>query len=645
MSLKKNEGLKNKTIKIGNRLISDNQPVFIIAEIGINHNGSLQIARQLIKLAADCGIDAVKFQKRDLGSLYQSKYLNQPRLGHRAIGYLLPLLTDFELTDDDYFQILKYCQEFNVQFLCTPFDRKSVDFLEKIKVPAYKVGSPDMTNFSLLEYICSKKKPLIVSTGMSNMEEIAKTVEFLDKFKANYVLLHCNSNYPAPFHNINLRVMNTLREKFNCLVGYSGHEYGISVSQAAVALGACIIERHFTLDRTMIGPDHAASLEPTGLKTLVRDIRQIEQALGTQTRVMDRGEFMNREALGKSLVAKKAIKKGSIITKDMIISKSPGTGLSPQRIDELINKKTTRDIGSDEPFLEMDCQVKTDLRKYKFKFKHNFGIMVRPVDYDNLLGLFKPDVAEFHLTDEDIESNFLIRKQYKQKLIIHAPEYCHHDLFNLASEESRIREKSIQNLKNIFNLIGRIKQSFKKEPKTTIIVHPGGMYQAGPSLSLDSTANQQLYRYLDNSLMVSQTKDCEILIENMPPFPWYFGGQWNHSIFLDADEIVNFCRNRKYFICLDVSHAALYCNYRKINMFSYLQKLIPFTKHMHIADASSGIDGEGLQIGEGSINFKKIAPIFKNYKGTFSVEIWQGHKEYGKGFIKALEKLEDLKIL
>lgn len=642
-----NKLLKTKVINIGQRLIGDSQPCYIIAEIGINHNGSLQIARQLIKLASESGANAVKFQKRDISNLYQKEYLNQPLAGHRGIQYILPQLKDYELSEEDYFQILDYCKEYSIQFLCTPFDKKSVDFLEKLNVPAYKIGSPDLTNFDLLEYVCSKQKPLLVSTGMSTFAEIEKTVEFLKKLNAEFILLHCNSNYPAPFHQINLRVMPFLREKFSCLVGYSGHEYGISVSQAAVVLGACIVERHFTLDRTMIGPDHAASLEPVGLKTLIRDIRQIEIALGSNLRFMDRGEFMNREVLGKSLVAKKKIKKGEIITREMVICKSPGTGISPQKIYQLLGKRALRNIEQDEQFKEEDLLDKIKIKNKKFKFKHPFGIMVRPTDYQELIKIFSPKVAEFHLTDNDIESNFKIKKDYSQELIIHAPEYCNHDLFDLSCEEKRILEKSKKNLEKLIKLTKTIKKSFPKSNKVKIVLHPGGMYQSGPFglTDFDLPSKKRLYRNLAFSLETFTQDWYEILIENMPPFPWYFGGQWLHGIFMDAQEIIDFCKETKRFICLDISHAKLYCNYKKIDYYNYLNSLIPYAKHLHIADASDGVDGEGLQINEGSIDFKKLKFLFDKFQGSFSVEIWQGHKEKGKGFWEALKRLKKMKIL
>ena len=279
-------------IKIGDRLVGEGQPTYIIAEIGVNHNGLLDLALKLIDVAVDCGADAVKFQKRSLDKLYGKKYLENVNAGEKTLRYLLPILQQVELLHEDYFDIVEHCHKCGITFLCSAFDIESVDFLETLKTPAYKVASADLTNLPLLDHLISKGKPLIISTGMSHMHEVEITVNFLKERNAEFALLHCNSTYPAAFEDINLLFMNQLHH-FNVVVGYSGHERGIAISTVASALGASIIERHITLDRTMDGPDHAASLEPHGFKKMVRDIRQVTQALGTgEEKFISRGEIL-----------------------------------------------------------------------------------------------------------------------------------------------------------------------------------------------------------------------------------------------------------------------------------------------------------------------------------------------------------------
>ena len=232
-------------IKIGDRLIGDGQPTYIIAEIGVNHNGLLDLALELIDASVAAGADAVKFQKRSLKNLYAKKYLENANSGEKTLRYLLPILQQVELPDSAYHKILEYCQQKGITFLCSAFDPESADFLNDLGVPAFKVASADLTNLPLLDHLACLSKPLILSTGMSRMEEVEMTVDFLKERQAEFALLHCNSTYPAAFEDINLRFMEQLR-RFGVPVGYSGHERGIAVSTVASALGASIIERHIT---------------------------------------------------------------------------------------------------------------------------------------------------------------------------------------------------------------------------------------------------------------------------------------------------------------------------------------------------------------------------------------------------------------
>lgn len=345
-----------KTIKIGNRIVGDGYPTLIIVEAGINHNGSLSMAKKMIDVAATCGADVIKFQKRDLNTLYRKDVLDDPNKEGQSFQYLLPLLKELELSEADYHELFDHCKKKGIMFLCTPWDKKSADFLESLGVEAYKIGSPDMTNLELLEYVARKGKPMIVSTGMSRFEEIETTVKFLNSIKAEFILMHCNSTYPCAFKDVNLRFINTLKEKFKVPVGYSGHERGIVISTVAVALGANAIERHFTLDRTMRGPDHAMSIEPQGLARMVKYIRTTEISLGDGKKKFTRGEGVEREVLSKSLVSTMDLKKGTILKKEMITAKSPGKGLSPQLMQELIGKRLKRDVKADTNFEKEDIE-------------------------------------------------------------------------------------------------------------------------------------------------------------------------------------------------------------------------------------------------------------------------------------------------
>jgi sialic acid synthase SpsE len=331
-------------IKIGEKNVGKGNPCYVIAEIGINHNGKISIAKQLIDAAVNAGADAVKFQKRDLESLYKNELLSNPNLDSQGLEILIGVLKEVEFNKTEYKEIIEYCKNEKITFLCTPWDKKSVDFLLEFNVPAFKIASADMTNFPLIKYLANTKKPLIISTGMSTIDEIEKTVEFVKNLKINFVLLHSNSTYPSPTEFLNLNLIPKYINKFQVLVGYSGHEIDIIPSLTATNLGAVILERHITLDKNMEGLDQSASLEPEEFKTLVKYIRESEISKGNAIKKMSRGEVLQREILGKSLIAACDINVDDIFTEDKIDVMGPAKGLSPQYFYNIIGTKSNKKI-------------------------------------------------------------------------------------------------------------------------------------------------------------------------------------------------------------------------------------------------------------------------------------------------------------
>lgn len=617
-------------IKIGDRLIGDGHPTYIIAEIGVNHNGIPQMAFELIDIAADAGVDAVKFQKRKLDTIYPQKFLDNVNSGEKSLRYLLPILQRVELPESTYQEITEYCLKKGVTFLCTPFDRESADFLETLNVPAFKVASADLTNLPLIAHLIEKGKPLILSTGMSRPDEVDFTVKYLKESKAQFALLHCNSTYPAAFEDINLRYMDQLR-KYDVPVGYSGHERGIAVSIVASALGASILERHITLDRAMDGPDHAASLEPQGFKKMVRDIRLVTQALGTgEEKFFSRGEILNRETLAKSLVATRRIEVGETIAAEMVTVKGPGLGLSPQRYLDLLGKRTPRFIEVDEPFVEGDLGFHPEL-DMEHSLPMQWGFTVRFRDYEELLA-YKPHLLEFHFTDYDLNDKYP-GQDHDMSLVVHAPEFWDRTLVDLCSVDEKRRCDSIVLIQKSIDLTLEMANHFKGTPK--VIIHPGAM-----TLDQPIRDNRKLYENLDRSVEQIDAAGVEILLENLPPHPWYFGGQWVTNAFMDAQEIYGFIVPRGLNICFDTSHSKLYCNWAHLDFYEQVQILLPYTHHLHISDGS-GLDGEGLQIGEGNIDWVHFFRLSKDYHGTMIPEIWRGHQHAGQGFLLAIQRLSE----
>ena len=343
-------------LKLGTRTVGASHPTFIIAEIGINHQGEVEIAKELIIKAKECGADAVKFQKRTISRILTKEGLEMPYDNRNSFGktygehkYAL------ELSEDDYKNLLAFSQNLEVEFSASGWDEESIDFLDKLGVSFFKMASADLTNFPLLEHAANKGKPMVLSTGMADMEIVKAAVELVSKFNNQIGILQCTSTYPAQFTEINLNVLHTYQREFpDVVIGYSGHEHGIAIPVAAVALGARIVERHFTLDRTMKGGDHAASLEPQGFAKMVRDIHHVENAMGIFEKVVQESEFPVFKKLAKSIVSNVDIETGVPITRDMLTTKGPGTGINPMKMAAVIGKTVKVAIPMDSVIKEED---------------------------------------------------------------------------------------------------------------------------------------------------------------------------------------------------------------------------------------------------------------------------------------------------
>ena len=326
--------------------------VYIIAEAGVNHNGKLDLALKLCDAAKEAGVDAVKFQTWKTENIVtaQARKAAYQTENTGVEESQFDMLKKLELSYDHFRYIQDYCKKIGIDFLSTPDEEESLAFLVSLGLPFIKVGSGEVTNMPYLRKIASCGKPVILSTGMSTLAQVAIAYDTLLKAGAPKVsLLHCTTNYPCPYDEVNLRAMQTLKDAFKCQVGYSDHTKGIEVPIAAVALGATVIEKHFTLDRTLPGPDHKASLEPDELKAMVSAIRYIEKAVGGDgTKHVSESERKNIAIARKSIVAACNIKAGEVFTEDNLTVKRPGSGISPMRWEEVIGMKAKRDFNEDE---------------------------------------------------------------------------------------------------------------------------------------------------------------------------------------------------------------------------------------------------------------------------------------------------------
>ncbi len=337
-------------IKIDDKVIGKGYPTYIVAELGVNHNGNMELVKELIDKASEAGVDAIKFQKFKTESLVTK---NAPKAKYQevttdAAESQFDMLKRLELSENSLQELYNYAKFKGIEAFATPFDDESVDFLYNLGIKAYKVGSGDITNIPMLKKIAKKGLPVILSAGMSTLGEIEDALDAIrSEGNDKIVLMHCTSNYPTNEEDVNLKAMNTMMTAFQIPTGYSDHTMGTAVSIAAVARGAVIIEKHFTLDRSLPGPDHSASLEPKELKELVEGIRAVERALGSPIKKPNKSELEVKYVAQKSIVAAMEIKKGEIITEEMLTVKRPGGGIKPKYLQFVVGREAKVDIKED----------------------------------------------------------------------------------------------------------------------------------------------------------------------------------------------------------------------------------------------------------------------------------------------------------
>jgi sialic acid synthase len=347
-----------RTLTISSHLINDTSDAFVIAEIGHNHQGNLEKAKELFLTAKECGVDAVKLQKRDNRSLYTTSFFNRAYDNENSFGPTYGEHREaLEFGRTEYQELQAYAKELKLVFFATAFDVASADFLADLDVPAYKIASGDLKSTPLLKHIARIGKPMIISTGGATMADVERAYNLIAPINSQLCFLQCTAAYPASYHDLNLRVISTYRESFpDVVVGLSDHENGIAMAVAAYVLGARVIEKHFTLNHTLKGTDHAFSLEPIGMKKLVRDLRRARVALGDGIKTTYESEVSALQKMSKKIVAGRDLPIGHILAQSDIALKSPGDGLAPYELDNVIGRKTSRVLQRDENITFADLE-------------------------------------------------------------------------------------------------------------------------------------------------------------------------------------------------------------------------------------------------------------------------------------------------
>jgi len=615
--------------------------VFVIAEIGNNHNGSLELAKRLVDAAIGAGADCVKFQLRDRTALYRTR-ADGGVAEDLGVEYIQDLLNKVELSVDEHREVREYCREKGITYMCTPWDEPSVDRLAAFDVPALKIASADLCNPYLIAKAASLGKPLILSTGMSFEAEIIRAIAQVRGLGVPFALLHCNSTYPAPESDIQLRYIARLKE-LHGVIGYSGHERGTAITIAAVALGATIVERHITLDRNMEGPDHLASLEPGEFRALVDGIRQVEAALPWTGpgRHASQGELLNRENLGKSVIAARAIAQGEVFALPMLRVASPGQGLAPYRLEELLGRPAGRNIAQGDFLFESDLADKVEV-EHAYAFPVKWGVPVRYHDFRQYAEAVKPDLFEFHLSYRDLS---VAPGQYLApvactRLVVHAPElFEDSELLDLVADDLDYRRRSIANLQRVVDATHQIAEFFPHADSLLIVANVGGFSADAPR---PESVRPALYERFRESCAQIDFGRTELIPQNMAPFPWHFGGQRHQNIFMMPDELAAQATALGLRLCVDLSHLQMTCNHFRIGFQQALALLLPHAAHMHVADAA-GTNGEGVLMGTGDVDWPATWAKIVQYPDVgFIPEVWQGHKDHGAGFWSALNYLGGL---
>jgi N-acetylneuraminate synthase len=627
-------------LRIGSHEVGEGRPALVIAEIGNNHNGSVELAKRLVDLSADAGADAVKFQLRDLDALYR-------QAGGSSAGedlgaqYTLDLLSRFSLPAELLFGVFDHCRARGIDVMCTPWDAPSVAALAEYGIPALKIASADLTHHALLRDAGSRGLPLVLSTGMSREDEIRETASLLRGLGTSFAMLHCQSAYPAPYKDVNLAYMERLAEIGQCIVGYSGHERGYHVPVAAVARGAKIIEKHFTVDVSMEGNDHKVSLPPDEFAEMVRWIRETEESIGESSpREVSTGELMNRVNLAKSLVAARPLAKGQVVREEDVDVKSPGRGLQPNALPRLLGRTLRRDLARGDFFFAGDLADVVPSGR-DFAFRRPWGLPVRYHDHADLIGDCTPDFLEFHFSYKDLEVDVdsVFARPLDLAFTTHLPDLFAGDfLVDLASPDRDVWERSIAEVQRTIDITRSLTRWFRRADEPIMVVTMGGFTTNG---HVAAERRPAMYERIADALGRLDTSGIRLAAQTLPPYPWLMGGQQFHNLFLDPRDTAEFAKSTGTALCLDVSHSKLAANHLRMPFSEAVELLAPHAIHLHLVDAK-GVDGEGVQIGDGEVDWGALAQQLDRLapRAGFIPEIWQGHVNSGEGFWTALERLE-----
>ena len=614
-----------------------------IAEIGNNHQGDIGNAKALVDAAQLAGADFVKFQARDLESLYVDVSEEFLRTTDYSTAYTVRQLKRYNLDFEALKILFDYCREKNIGFICTPFDEVSAEFLLNSELDIIKIASADLSNFTLLHKFNEYSGTLLISVGMHNYEDIKRVSEWAEKYFVKVVFLHTNSTYPTPFSDVKLGMMKDL-EKLSTTnkFGYSGHERGYHIPIAAISLGASFIEKHFTFDKSLDGNDHKVSLLPNEYSSMVSFGRDVSIAISGEhdlkNKEISQGEALNQISLSKGVYLAVSKSKGSLISRSDVVLKSPCVGITPGEFEAYHKLPVVCDIPQGEP-LACTHFISSQSFRQNSKFG-SYGFPCRVRDINELNQEFSPAFLEYHLFSTDLEVKPANHKNiFKGKnFCFHAPEQFDDGfVLDLLSDDEAVNARSFQELDKIVAWVLEVIEYSQQDMQPKLITNVGGATSDG----IFNIDKRKCFEKLCTIDMKLKNLGIDFRPQTMPPFPWHFGGQGFHNLFVDLTDLQKSQEYSELKFCLDVSHSWLSCRHLGVDFYSEVEKIKQYIDYVHLADAKHPGE-EGIQLGTGEMNISKIYDILELRNGTrmWIPEIWKGHMENFTGFKKAMLYIE-----
>ena len=615
--------------------------VFTVAEIGNNHNGSEARARELVELAAKANASAVKFQIRDLERTYIATDENFLRNTDYGTAYTVRQLQKFNLEAEVIYGLMEYARSLGLMAFATPFDNHSLQFLLSKREPLIKIASADLSNYEFQEMLGQYTGHLLMSTGMHAVEDITRTSLWAKDNFVDVTFLHTNSTYPTPYEDVNLSFMPTLKAYSTTgKVGYSGHERGIHVPAAAVALGAKYVEKHFTTDRSLFGNDHKVSLLPNEFATMAKDLAEISSALGvSHSRPVSQGETLNRISLSKGIYLKKDVKAGDVLTPDTIELKSPCVGIAARAAADVLQRQIVRDMRKGDYLNHSDFKVEN--QAFDRSVVGTFGFPVRMRDVEDIWQRLEPTFVEYHLFSTDVE---LDPRDYADRLKgktfkVHAPEqYDDGFIVDFVNDDPEIRAETHKRFLAVFEWVDRLREVLDTDAPIELVTNMGG---AKPAMEAPSLPQAEQFQFVAQAIDLAESRGVCMLPQTMPPEPWHFGGQGFHTLFVDLDDLIAIQKLRPVQFCFDTSHSWLATAKSGQDFYSKVKEVSEYIRYLHIADAKAP-GGEGMQLGEGEIDLARLFSILDLNKTPYIPEIWNGHFEDFTGFKKAMKEIENV---